>query len=134
VILWIPQKRIVITGDIIVGPTPYETQSNALGMVDAIQQIIDMNPSIIIPGHGVVLNDLSYPKLVKEAFTSYIREAENAVKNNIPLKEAIAFIKLDDLDNKFTGGDDLKKWVFRSTFKGRVVIQTYQRLNALPKK
>lgn len=134
VIVWIPQKKLVITGDIVVGPTPYETQPNALGMVNAIQQVIDMNPSIIIPGHGVVQYDLSYIMLLREAFTSYIREAENAVKNNIPLKEAVAWIKLDDLDFKFTGGDDLKKWTFRSLFKGRVVYQTYERLGALPKK
>lgn len=134
VIVWIPQKRIVITGDVVVGPTPYETQPNALGMIDAIQQIIDMNPSVVIPGHGAVQYDLSYVKLVKEAFTSYIREAENAVENNVALKDAVAWIKLDDLDYKFTGGEDLKKWTFRSFFKGRVVYQTYERLNALPKK
>jgi cyclase len=134
VIVWIPQKKLVITGDIVVGPTPYETQPNALGMIDALQQIIDMNPSIVIPGHGVVQHDLSYVKLEKEAFTSYIREAEKAVKNNIPIKEAIAYIKLDDLDYKFTGGEDLKVWTLRSMFKGQVVYQTYKRLGALPKK
>ena len=133
-IVWIPQKKLVITGDIVVGPTPYETQPNAPGMVKAIQQIIDMKPSIIIPGHGVVQYDLSYLNLLKEAFTSYLREAEVAAKNNIPLKEAVAYIKLDDLDYKFTKGDDLKKWAFRSMFKSQVVIQTYQRLGALPKK
>lgn len=132
VIIWIPQKKLVITGDIVVGPTPYETQPNEFGMMEALQQVIDMNPSIIIPGHGVVQYDLTYAKLVKEAYASYIQEAENAVKNSIPLKEAVAWIKLDDLDYKFTHGDDLKKWTFRSLFKGRVVYQTYQRLNALP--
>lgn len=134
VIVWIPEKKLVITGDIVVGPTPYETQPNEFGMMSTIQQIIDMNPSIIIPGHGAVQYDLTYAKLVKEAYASYIREAEKAVKNNIPLNEAVAWIKLDDLDHKFTNGDDLKKWTFRSFFKGRVVYQTYQRLNALPKK
>lgn len=134
VIVWIPQKKLVIAGDIVVGPTPYETQPNAPGMVQAIQQIIDMKPAIIIPGHGVVQYDLSYVNLVKEAFTSYLREAEVAVKNNIPLKEAVAYVKLDDLDYKFTKGDDLKKWTLRSMFKGQVVYQTYQRLGALPKK
>lgn len=133
VIVWIPQKRLVVTGDIVVGPTPYETQPNAPGMVNALQQIIDMKPSIVIPGHGVVQYDLAYVNLVKEAFTSYLREAEVAVENKIPLKSAIDFIKLDDLDYKFTKGEDLKKWVYRSLFKRGVIIQTYQRLGAMPK-
>ncbi len=134
VMVWMPRRRIVITGDIVVGPTPYETQSNAPGMVKALQQIIDLNPSIVIPGHGVVQHDLNYVKLEQEAFVSYLREAEKAAKNNIPLKDAVAYIKLDDLDYKFTGGDDLKKWTFRSMFKGKVIYQIYVKLGALPKK
>ncbi len=133
VIVWMPKKRIVVTGDIVVGPTPYESQANAPGMVKALQQIIDLKPLVVIPGHGAVQYDLNYVNLEKEAFVSYLREVEKAVKNKVPLKEAVAYIKLDDLDYKFTGGDDLKTWTFRSMFKSNLIYQTYKRLGALPK-
>lgn len=126
-VVWIPEKKLLISGDFVVGPTPYETNSNPWGMVESLKEIIELNPSIIIPGHGVMLHDLSYVKLVKDAFESYIREAEVAVKNKIPIKEAVAYIKLDDLDMKFTHGDDLTKWAFRSFFKGQVIYRVYQR-------
>ncbi|HMV08871.1 MAG TPA: MBL fold metallo-hydrolase [Cyclobacteriaceae bacterium] len=134
VIVWIPEKRLVITGDIVVAPTPYETQPNAAGMVDALQYIINMNPAIVIPGHGPVQYDLSYVKLEKEAFEAYLREAEKAVQNNIPIQEASAYIKLDDLDYKFTKGDDLAKWAYRSYFRGHIISQVYRKHNAIPKK
>lgn len=134
VAVWIPGKRILISGDIVVGPTPYETQPNAPGMLEAVKKVIDLNPSIIIPGHGVVLYDLSYVSLVKELFETYLKEAETAAKNNIPIKEAIASIKQDELDNKITGGDDLKKWALRSFFKSQLIIQVYRKLGALQKK
>lgn len=103
-------------------------------MVASIQKIIDLNPATIIPGHGVVLHDLEYLWLVKEAYETYIKEAENAAKNKIPISEAREYIKQDDLDYKFTQGDDLKKWAFRSFFKGKVITQVYQKMGALPKK
>lgn len=134
VIVWIPEKRIVITGDIVVSPTPYETQPNAPGMIKAIQTVIDLKPKIIIPGHGIVQHDLSYVNLEIEAFVSYLREAEKAVNNGIPMMEASKYIKLDELDYKFTGGDDLKKWALRSFFKGQIIYQTYKKFNALPPK
>lgn len=131
VVLWIPNKRILISGDFVVGPTPYETNNNPKGMQAGIEKIIDLNPSIIIPGHGIVRYDLSYAKLEKEAFETYIREAENAVKNKIPIKDAIASIKQDELDNKFTHGDDLTKWALRAFFKRGVIIQVYKDMKAL---
>ena len=134
VVVWIPEKKIVLTGDIIVGPTPYATYYNIPGMIKAIQKIIDMNPAIIIPGHGVVLYDLSYPNLLKEAFTEYYNEAEKAIKNNTPVRDAMSSIKLNDIDMKFTGGDSLKEWAYRSFFARNVIYNTYRYNRALPKK
>src|SRR5436190_1424904 len=81
VIAWIPEKKVVITGDIVVAPTPYNTHKKSYGMLKALQRIIDMSPAIIIPGHGVVEYDQSYINLEKEAFIAYVRETENAIKN-----------------------------------------------------
>lgn len=134
VVVWIPEKKIVVTGDIIVGPTPYATYYNIPGMIKAIQKIIDMNPSIIIPGHGVVLYDLSYPNLLKDAFTAYYNEAEKAIKNNIPVRDAMLSIKLSDIDMKFTGGDSLKEWAYRSFFARNLIYNVYKLNGALPKK
>lgn len=133
-VVWIPETRLLISGDLIAGPVPYETNGNPWGMVEAIQQIIDMNPSIVIPGHGIVHHDLAYVRLVKDAYEAYLREAEKAVINKIPLKEAVAYIKLDDLDFKFTHDDDLHKWAFRSFFKGQIIYRVYQKMGALPKR
>jgi glyoxylase-like metal-dependent hydrolase (beta-lactamase superfamily II) len=131
VIAWIPEKKIVVTGDIVVAPTPYNTHRRAAAMVKALQRIIDMQPAIIIPGHGEVEYDLSYINLEKEAFTSYIREVENAVKNNVPRKEVYPYVKLDELDKKFYGEDEVKRWAYNSFFKNHIIYEIYKQYGKL---
>ena len=132
VIAWIPEKRIVVTGDLVVGPTPYATHNNYPGMVRAIQKVIDMKPAIIIPGHGVIEYDLTYIQLVKDAFTGYIAAAEEAVKNKVPAKEAFKTIALPLIDKQITGDDDVKKWAYRSFFSGNIIYHIYKDAGALP--
>ncbi len=133
VIAWVPEKRILIAGDLVVGPTPYATHDNVPGMVKAIQKIIDMDPSIIIPGHGPIEYDLEYVKLVKDAFNGYIDEAEKDIENKIPVKDAMKNAALPDLDKRFTGDDDVKKWAYESFFSHFVIYYTYKAKGALKK-
>ncbi len=134
VVAWIPGKRILVAGDMIVGPTPYATHDNIPGMVRAIQKVIDMKPSVIIPGHGAVEYDMAYVKLVKDAFNGYINLAEQDIANKMPVKDAIKNAELPDIDKKFTGGDDVKKWAYESFFSHFVVYYTYKAKGALPPK
>jgi cyclase len=129
VIAWIPEKRIVAAGDIIVGPTPYAINLNVAGMPAAIQKILDLRPSIIIPGHGEVEYDTKFAELSKEAFVAYINEAERNMANNVPLKEAVKTPQvpiLPEIEQKFAKGDDVILWAFRAFFSRRVIANMYR--------
>ncbi|MEJ0030601.1 MAG: hypothetical protein WDO15_09630 [Bacteroidota bacterium] len=52
---WIPKEKIALVGDIVVGPTPYAIRGRVDEMIESLQYIIDMNPLIVIPGHGEVI-------------------------------------------------------------------------------
>jgi glyoxylase-like metal-dependent hydrolase (beta-lactamase superfamily II) len=132
VIAWIPEKRIVITGDIIVAPTPYATYHNVRGMVKSIQKIIEMKPAIIIPGHGYVEYDLTYAQLAHDAFAGYIALAEEDAKNNVPLKEAMLKAALPDIDKKFYGDDDMKAWAYKAFFSYHFFPLIYKELGIKP--
>lgn len=133
VIVWIPEKKLVITGDIVVGPTPYATQNNIPGMLRSIQRIIDLNPSILIPGHGFVQYDLNYVNLLKEAFTAYRNAALAAIEKGTPVRDAMNNINFPVIDKKFTGDDDLKKWAYRTFFYRWVIYHTYNEKGVVPK-
>jgi cyclase len=126
VIVWVPEKRLMVTGDLVVGPTPYATYFNTPGMVKALQALIAMEPAIIIPGHGVVQYDVSYLRLLERAFREYRQASEAALAAGIPLKEAVATIAFPEIDQQFTHGDELLTWAYRSFFSRNLIIRTYR--------
>lgn len=132
VMVWIPEKKLIITGDIVVAPTPY-ANANTYGMLPALQQVIDYNPQIIIPGHGPVLYDHSYLHLLKQVFTAYITETEKAFQNKMSRKDAVTSISFPELDAKLTGDDLVKKWAYISFFARGMILYTYQALEAKQK-
>lgn len=129
--VWLPAEKILITGDIVVHPTPYAIGPNDAGVIAALQKVVDMNPSLIIPGHGDVLRDLSYVKLVKELFVAMNRLAEAAIAKKIPVKEALDTASLGVLEEQVTGSSDLKKWAYKSFFLRSGIYNIYNRKGAL---
>lgn len=132
VAVWIPENRLLVAGDIVVGPTPYATQDNSSGMVPALQAIIAMNPAIIIPGHGVIQHDLTYVKLLEQAFSAYRKAADAAVAAKMPLRQALDSTSFPEIDRQFIGDDGLKKWAYQAFFSRLLIYNTYKAAGALP--
>jgi glyoxylase-like metal-dependent hydrolase (beta-lactamase superfamily II) len=126
VVVWIPENRTLITGDLVVGPTPYATYYNIPGMIKAIHALIAMNPAVIIPGHGVVQHDLSYIQLVERAFTEYRKASEAAIAAKVPEARALDSIALPDIDRAFVGDDPLRKWAYETFFVRNLIHNTYK--------
>ena len=126
VVVWIPEQRMLVTGDLVVGPTPYATYYNIPGMEKAIQALIAMNPAIVIPGHGVIQRDLVYMQLLERAFSEYRRAAESAIAAKVPEARALDSLALPEIDRAFVGDDPLKTWAYRSFFVRNLIHNVYK--------
>lgn len=122
-ILWIPEKRLVVAGDIVVAPTPYY---NLPGITKAVRHLIDMNPAIVIPGHGPVQHTLDYMLLLERAFSTYQHAADSVATHGVPKKQAYETIAFPEIDRAFTGDDDMKKWTYRAFFTNNVIAKAYE--------
>ena len=114
-IVWIPEQKTVVAGDIVVAPTPYY---NLPGITKAVQALIALNPAVVIPGHGPVEHDLSYLRLLERGFSSYQNAVAKAILANVPLKQALDSIAFPEIDREFTGDDEMKKWAYRNFLHG----------------
>ena len=126
VIVWIPEKRLLVAGDLVVGPTPYATHPGIPGMISAIRALIAMNPAVIIPGHGSVEYDLTYMQLLLRAFTAYRAAAESALIAKVPYQRAADSIAFPEIDRLFIGNDEMKRFSYRAFFSRNLIRQTYQ--------
>ena len=132
---WLPKQKILITGDVVVTPTPYAIRGRVKEMIKSLQQIIDMNPAVIIPGHGEIQQGLTYVKREQELFSVMQQKSLEAIRAGVPYKEAVNQIVIPaDLESQFTQSDDVKKWAMKSFFTTWTIYGTYKQENALPPK
>lgn len=59
-IAWLPNERIVATGDIVVWPIPFGFFSFPRDWIEVLQRIKAMNYHILVPGHGEPQTDTAY--------------------------------------------------------------------------
>ncbi|HJQ67819.1 MAG TPA: hypothetical protein VKA70_02535 [Blastocatellia bacterium] len=74
------KEGILITGDLGVWPVPLvgNPQSHIGDWAATLEKLIALRPSIIVPGHGPVLRDDSYLKLLAEMFAHIKSQTEAA--------------------------------------------------------
>jgi len=79
---FLPSEKILFAGDIIVqAPIPYTFESWPISWLEK------MPLKMIVPGHGPVLHDFSYTKLLREFFASAISKAKKALAEGLTLNQ-----------------------------------------------
>lgn len=125
-IVWVPDVRLLMTGDTVVAPVPFAFGSYMNEWPAVLQKIIDMKPALIIPGHGPLMRDTSYLQLLKETIEALAAQVKQAVAQGKNLKEMQAEIKLDDFVKRLAAGDKVHESQIRGTFIQPGVDRAYQ--------
>jgi cyclase len=127
-IVWLPDARILMTGDAVVYPAPFAFGSYMSEWPITLQKMIDLHPAIIIPGHGIVMHDTSYLNALVEVFQSLFAQVEAAAVQGLSLEEVRKKVTMDDYKGRFEGyatTDLMRKSGFRS-FLAPAVDRAYQ--------
>lgn len=85
-IVWLPDSKLLLTGDAVVYPAPFAFGSYISEWPATLQKMINLNPTIIIPGHGPAMHDTSYLKLVAEMCQSLFAQVKAAVAEGSTLE------------------------------------------------
>ena len=57
--LYLPDQRVLITGDLLVNPMPFALSSYPAGWIATLERLDALDASVIVPGHGEPLRDES---------------------------------------------------------------------------
>lgn len=136
IIVYLPQEKVVVAGDLLVYPFPFLIGGFPSEWSKTLQRMSDLGPQTIVPGHGAVLigNDWkNYLNLIKdllETVTAAVRKETFKLGNTPNNLEAVreAVIKNPEvlaLRQRFAGDDPDK----RANFDGalpNVINSTYR--------
>jgi glyoxylase-like metal-dependent hydrolase (beta-lactamase superfamily II) len=125
-VLWLPNEKIVATGDIVVGPTPYGFGSYPGEWGNTLRAIKALDFDILVPGHGDVQRDSDYVDdliaLMDNISSQGVAAVAAGVDSEEAMREAIDFA---DHDEAIAGDDRLYRFLFDRWFKQPIIESVF---------
>jgi glyoxylase-like metal-dependent hydrolase (beta-lactamase superfamily II) len=127
IVVHLPKEGIVIAGDLVMFPVPYvgNPQSHPGDWSVTLQKLLELNATTIVPGHGPVLHDNAYVKLMSRLFASMKEQVEAAVGRGETLEQARKSVNLDEFQKLFVGDSRMRRSIFGNYVKGAGIAAAY---------
>jgi glyoxylase-like metal-dependent hydrolase (beta-lactamase superfamily II) len=105
IVMWLPQEKIVATGDIVTGPVPLMPSPYTGTYVDVLNRIKALGFRTLVPGHGLVENDSQYIDLLIDTIQAVSTQMKGLVAEGLSEEKAIAKVDFSAVEKRFTHGD-----------------------------
>jgi cyclase len=125
-VIFVPDSKVVVTGDLIVWPTPYSYGSFLSEWLQTLAKVKALGATTIIPGHGPVQHDYAYFDLISSALQYVLSQAQAAVASHLSLEDTRKKIDLSAFQKKFCGSDHDREIAFKTGFIDQAIERAYQ--------
>ena len=115
-VVHLPSRGIVATGDLVVAPIPFGFNSHPASWVRVLDSLLALKPRIVVPGHGPVLRDVQYVHSVRRWLDRINREVSIAVAHHDSLPAVVKAVTLDDVRRPVTGNGKWMNFLWRQFF------------------
>lgn len=131
----LPKENIVACGDLLVHPVPLVgSTSYPLEYGATLEKLLALRAKVIIPGHGPVLRDDSYLRLMIRLLNSIKQQVLAAVARGETLEQTRKSVNLDEYVKLFAGDSQHRKFVFANYVTQPAVTAAYGQATKLSKK
>lgn len=121
IIMWLPQEKIVATGDIVTGPIPLMPSPYTHDYVGVLNQIKALGFKTLVPGHGAVENDALYVDLLIDTIATVSAQMKTLVAQGLPEEKAITKVDYSSVEKRFTHDDPFLKNRFQDYVSGSLL-------------
>ena len=125
-LVWLPDEKILMTGDLVVYPAPFAFGSFFSEWGPTLRKAIALGPATIVPGHGPIMHDTSYLQLVADAADAVSAKVKALAQQGLSLDETKAKLDVKDIREKFARGDETLRLKFDGFFLGPGVPRAYR--------
>jgi glyoxylase-like metal-dependent hydrolase (beta-lactamase superfamily II) len=123
-VVWLPEQKILIGGDLVGSPIPFGTASYPKHWAADLDQIVALKPRLIAPGHGPVQRDLTYVRQLHDLLARIAGQAEKAAAEKVTFEAFERSLDLGTTAAPFKG-DDNQDYMFRETFLKPITRSAY---------
>jgi glyoxylase-like metal-dependent hydrolase (beta-lactamase superfamily II) len=134
IVVHLPKEGVLVTGDLVIWPVPYvgSPQSHPGDWAATLEKLSALHPTAIVPGHGPILRDDSYLKLMARLFASIKQQVEAAVARGENLEQTRKSVNLDEFRKLFAGESRMRRLIFANYVRGPAVEAAFRDATAKP--
>jgi cyclase len=112
-VAYVPDAKVLLTGDLVVAPTPYGILSYYDEWVATLDKLQKFDAATIIPGHGAIQHDFSYVRTEQDLIRATLDRVDEAVKQGLTLEQTQEKVTLEDFQQKMAGDNHWRRRNFR---------------------
>ncbi len=105
VTIYLPAERVLFTGDILVHPLPYAFGVWPLPWIDVLRELEALPVSALVPGHGPVMADHGYTRLVRETLDAMRSRVDSLFRQGLNMAQAPPVVDMRDFRTRFVTSD-----------------------------
>jgi glyoxylase-like metal-dependent hydrolase (beta-lactamase superfamily II) len=117
IVMWLPDERIVATGDIVVLPSPYAFNMPPRPWAETLRAISALDYKVLVPGHGAVQYDTDYVDLVIEVADSIADQRDDLLEQGLEGEALEAALDFSAFEQRFTRGDEYVRVHYEQWFE-----------------
>jgi len=128
IVAYLPESKTLMTGDLLVFPFPFATQSFITEWAKLLRTLEQRDVSRIVPGHGALMTDKAYLRDVAEVLESIAQQAKTAYQPGMTVEQLREKIDLTQFSDRFSHGDRFIKANFDAQMNGPAIDRMWQEL------
>lgn len=126
VVVYLPNEKIVASGDLVVAPVPFGIGSYYAEWADTLAKLQQLDASTILIGHGAVQHDWSAAARVQRLLTDLVGRVKTEIAAGASLEAVQKTVTLDDWKKELAGDDALAQRAFDAYFVKPAVERAYR--------
>ncbi|MBV8516454.1 MAG: MBL fold metallo-hydrolase [Acidobacteria bacterium] len=131
-IVYVPDAKVLVTGDLLVAPIPFATGSYLPEWIAALKKLDAMDATSIVPGHGAVEHDEEHLHALTRLLESVVAQVQAAVNAGLTLEETRKRMDIRTYADALTQGIASRKRHFAEYFEEPAVANLYKQLKGEP--
>jgi cyclase len=129
--VYVPDKRIAFSGDLTAWPVPLVgSTAYPLDYAATLEKLAALKADVFVPGHGPVMRDGTYIRLMIDLLNSIKEQVTAAVAAGKSLDETRKSVDLERFKQRFCGESAHKRFIFDNYVFASATAAAYNQLKA----
>jgi glyoxylase-like metal-dependent hydrolase (beta-lactamase superfamily II) len=120
-VVWLPQEKILISGDLVVHPLPYGIGSYPREWLATLDKLSRFPFELLVPGHGEPQKDRAYLQQLTRTLTNIREQVAASVAKGLDLEATTKALDVSSFEPQFTGDDRVRKMLFTAWWLNPIV-------------